>query len=495
MSPSKPIKLIVLTCLMALLTACGGGGGGTGAAAPGGAAIVSSGVMTKGSVIVNGVRYEDNTAKISIDDTPKTAGDLKDGMVVKVRGRRNDDGITGTADSVEVENEVRGLVQSTNASAVPPSFVVVNQTVRIDQQTIFSNFSVATPTPAQAIVELGTGTRYVEVHGLRDQNGVIRASRVEILNATPEDELRGRVSNLVVDTSFTLATATSNVPVVYSSSSAPISNGDLVEVHGVFNGTTFSATRVDHEDSEDSAYEPKSGDEVEYEGLITEFAGHPGTFKVAGRAVETNNSTRFEGGISADLADNVRVEVEGHSLNAGALVVDKVKFKGAVRIVALAASVDVPNRMLTVMGKTVRVDDFTDLRTKDGSNNNTSTLSDIVANTDRVEVRGHVVGGEVIAERLQDYNTNSGSSNDDFLQATVEVKTGTTSLTMFGIVANLSGTVQFRDLNDQTIDRATFFAAVHEPVMGPPARPGTLVKVRFNQGTFTATEAELENQD
>ena len=34
--------------------------------------------MTKGSTIVNGVRFEDTTANISIDDTPKTNAALQE---------------------------------------------------------------------------------------------------------------------------------------------------------------------------------------------------------------------------------------------------------------------------------------------------------------------------------------------------------------------------------------------------------------------------------
>jgi len=33
-------------------------------------------------------------------------------MMVTVKGKRNDDGVTGTAEKIEVENEVRGTVTS-----------------------------------------------------------------------------------------------------------------------------------------------------------------------------------------------------------------------------------------------------------------------------------------------------------------------------------------------------------------------------------------------
>ena len=86
------VAAIVLT-----VSACGGGTGGTGTTGGTGGTGVSIGVMTKGSTIVNGVRFEDTTANIFIDDKPKTAAALQTGMVVKVLGTVNDDGINGTA--------------------------------------------------------------------------------------------------------------------------------------------------------------------------------------------------------------------------------------------------------------------------------------------------------------------------------------------------------------------------------------------------------------
>src|SRR5215510_6480890 len=134
-SPSSPFKSLreplrpslpaaFAACLVA---ACGGGGGDTGGTggtgvAGGGASTVSTGVMTKGSTIVNGVRFEDTTANISIDDTPKTAAALQNGMVVKVLGTVNDDGITGTAQRIKALVEVRGIVSPPLAS--PRSFVL-----------------------------------------------------------------------------------------------------------------------------------------------------------------------------------------------------------------------------------------------------------------------------------------------------------------------------------------------------------------------------------
>src|SRR5580765_8383799 len=109
------LRTALIASLAALITACGGGTGGTGAT--GGSSAVSTGVMTKGSTIVNGVRFEDTTANISIDDTPKTAAALQNGMVVKIVGNVNDDGITGTAQRVKALVELRGKPTSVSPLA------------------------------------------------------------------------------------------------------------------------------------------------------------------------------------------------------------------------------------------------------------------------------------------------------------------------------------------------------------------------------------------
>src|SRR5215471_10245913 len=149
----KALRITVFAALAALLASCGGGTGGTGVTTPTPSNAVSIGVMTKGSVIVNGVHFDDNAATIKIDDTSKTPADLQSGMVVRLRGEINDDRVTGTAQIVNVSTEVRGTVQTHNGTTVPPTFTVVGQTVFVDDLTVFANFGPS-PTPAGAVSQL-----------------------------------------------------------------------------------------------------------------------------------------------------------------------------------------------------------------------------------------------------------------------------------------------------------------------------------------------------
>ena len=54
-------RALALLLTASLLTACGGGTGGSGSGP-----AVAMGVMTKGSVIVNGVHFDDTSASIRI---------------------------------------------------------------------------------------------------------------------------------------------------------------------------------------------------------------------------------------------------------------------------------------------------------------------------------------------------------------------------------------------------------------------------------------------
>ena len=221
-----------------LVSACGGGGnvagGGTGGT---GAVAVSEGVMTAGSAIVNGVRFDTSSSGlvVQIDDQTRTAAELKSGMVIKLRGSVNTDNVSGTADRIEVENEVRGLVQVAGflPNANPPTFRVNGQTVIADDLTIFANVA--------GVANLVAGVSAVEVHGQREADGRIRASRIESFDgAPPGDELRGRITNLNTQAlQFTIGGATvSYMNTVYS----PIGTGALCIVPRGRTSVTFVPT-------------------------------------------------------------------------------------------------------------------------------------------------------------------------------------------------------------------------------------------------------------
>lgn len=482
-------RLLERLCVVAtivVLGACGGGTDGTGAGPAPSSAVTSSGAMVRGSVILNGTRFDDGSAVIT-DDRGRGAAQLATGMVVKLRGR-SDDGVSGSAERVDVENEVRGTIQSVDAAASPQRFTVLGLPVLVDGQTVFANVA--------GFAALTIGTR-VEVHGLRDGLGQLRATRVEAVGAQDGlDELRGVVANL--DSAADRFTLNGNVTVNYAAASfapagateASLAAGVLVEVHGSFSGGTFTATRVEIEDLEDNVFRGAPGEKQEVEGFVGGFSAHPGSFQVNGRTVRTTASTRFEGGSAADLANNVKVEAEGRIDAQGVLVADKIEFRQARVILHGRATAVTPTaRSLVVLGQTVQADDLTriDARTPGG---NSTQLADIVANIDCVEVRGFVAGGLLIAEEIRE---PSGCGRD-LVQARVATEDEANGRLGFfaTLVAVLPANTEFRNAADAPITRAQFFSAV---TAAGANDAGTLVKVRgaFAAGVLTAEEAELED--
>jgi len=484
-------NITLAAAIVLAVSACGGGTGGTGAGDSGGSGGtgVSIGVMTKGSTIVNGVRFEDTTANISIDDTPKTAAALQNGMVVKVAGTVNDDGINGTAQRVKALIEARGTPTSVNT--VAQSLILLNQTVFADDQTVYSNLA-----NFAAIVPNVT---LIEVHGLRDATGQIRATRIEANQAqmgdATLDEIRGVVSNGAGTnpTSFSIGAQAVTVVggAVIVPTGASYQNGTVVEVYCSIRPCTpngvFQASRVKVEDAQDSAFQPSSGQRFEAEGLISGFSGHPGNFSVAGTPVTTTASTRFEGGISTDLANNIKVEAEG-SWNGTRLVASKIEFKRPViRLQGNVTAAGIGTFTLNIAGRSVNIerDSFTD-----------GVVPPVGLAC--VQIRGQRKAGGGVVVTAGEIRNSCSSSDRHFMQAPVEFEVPENTVTLLGFLLDVSSptdTPPWQDVNDQGISRTAFFNAVTPATTNAAgiSRPGTLVKVIFDTPGTTVRQVELED--
>jgi hypothetical protein len=483
-------RFLGVLAIAATLSSCGGGTDGTGAVPPPTTNVTSSGVMAKGSVILNGTRFEPAGATI-VDDRGRTAAQLESGMVIKLRGR-SDDHVTGLADRIDVENEARGRIESIDAAASPRRLTLAGLVVLIDDQTVFANLA--------GFGSLAAGQR-IEVHGLRDSAGLLHASRVEAVGATDgADELRGAVSNLAIGNDRFSVNGT--VTVHYGgatfspagASAASLANGITVEVRGTLSGNVFTATQVEIEDLEDVPFQGEPGEDKEVEGFVTGFTAHPGQFQVNGRAVRTTSTTRFAGGTADDLGNDVEVEVEGELDSQRVLAASKVQFnRTRVILQGLATAVDATARTLTVLTQTVRVDDVTRINARQANGAaNSDQLSDVVANVDCVEVRGHVTSTGLLAERIRELN----QCNADVLQANVVAKDdANASLRFFGspsLTATLPANANFTDAEQNDVTRAAFLALIRTAGANSP---GTLVKLRgaFTGGTFMTDEAAIKS--
>ena len=331
MNINKLTKISGAIAVIIGLSACGGGGSSTGATA----SSVSVGTITGfGSIFVNGVEYETDDARITIDGSPATEADLSVGMVAALEGSAN--GLTGVALNIDVSDELEGIVQS---NSIPPAgnsgtMVVMGQTVTVDANTLFES-KVAGVT---SVDQVGAGN-IVEISGYSDGNGSVFATRIEVKAADlatylidhPNGvEVKALVSNLDTGAqTFDLGALPVNYAGAIVDNDVSLVDGLYVEVKSVtgIDGTgTLVASKVELEEDGDKGYHGEEDEDFEIKGIIS--TAYDGTgFGMDGTYVIVNDSTELEDGNTSDLLVGVMVEVEGVFNADGNLVADEVEFE------------------------------------------------------------------------------------------------------------------------------------------------------------------------
>lgn len=438
--------------VLTTLLACGGGSTDSDdpAAAAGSRPVVASGAISGfGSVFVNGIRFDTSAAEIEIDGARGTESDLRVGQMVRIEGRLNSDGSGGSASRIDRRDIVEGPVQSVDVAA--GSLVVLGQTVNVDENTSFDDRLGGN---SLAAVTVGST---VEVSGLRDAQGDIRATRIEPQRAGDDFEVLGTVAaHDAVSRRFRIEALTVDYRTAQLDdlSGGAIADGLLVEVHGTTldAGGALVATRVEGKRPGIGA---DDDDEARVAGVITRFVS-PADFDVSGQAVTTDAATRFEGGSAANLALNVNVQVEG-TIDGAVLRASKVKFQTRtdVRVSATVDSVDAANRSFTVLGILVLTTSGTRVEDKTDAQLRPFTVADLRAG-DFVEVRGTTgaTANSIAASRVE---------RDD-PEDRVELRGPATDvaqpqLKILGVIVMTNAQTDFENEGDADIDADAFFAA------------------------------------
>ena len=326
----------LLAALFVALTvaACGGGGSdpsASNAAAPDAAATsgatdtVSEGVITGfGSIIVNGVRFDDSTAQISDEDDEENPARGKDvlklGMVVTVSATSGTG--TGTASAITFGSVLQGPVQSVNVgtgTAGTQTLVILGQTVIVGTRTVFDPLSLP-----GGFADIRKGDA-IEVHGHLDvlANKLV-ATRINRESNATVYKITGNVSSLNTGSkTFKIgAEAISYASIDPDKLRVSLVNGVTVKVQLATVQTTpgtWNATRI--KPASRKAMQDRS--RVEIEGLIDAFTSAT-RFSVNGLPVDATRASFPRG--PGSLALGVRVEVKG-SVVGGTLIAAQVKVK------------------------------------------------------------------------------------------------------------------------------------------------------------------------
>ena len=299
---------------VALVAGCGGvDSGGTGAPS---SAYASGPITGFGSVIVNGVHFDDRGATVSdTEGNPRSRDELRLGMTTEVRGSAIGTDVDGNAASVASSivfgSEILGPLSANDLAA--RTLTLLGQNVDIATSTVFDTGL----TGGQAALVVGD---IVEVYGHFDAaTGRYAATRVERKTAVVAYRLRGVVSGLdTTAKTFAIgATRISYLGLGPANLPTMLANGAIVRalIALVPSGPTWNAIRV-----ADGVATIENRAEVTVKGLVSAFTSTT-AFSVNGTPVDAHGAV-FPNGTTG-LGLGTRVEVEGATVG-GVLVAARV---------------------------------------------------------------------------------------------------------------------------------------------------------------------------
>jgi len=379
--PEHPnITMTRRACLVWLgstLSACGGGGGGLANLAPGtggtGSPIYAQGAISGfGSVIVNGVKFDDTQATVHLDGVAAQSTDLRLGMVAGVQGQRSATDVTlGTAEVIEVWSIALGPIER----VMDGHFVMLGMTIQTDTNTLLEGISsVAALTPSQTVSVWGLqvdadGTQWratrvklettsvnrvatglvkrsddeatlngldlsgelaedlptgvmVRVNGTLKEDGSLRVSGRQVLNSGIETyadgviELEGFVTSSPANNRFMMGNITVDASnPALSTVVSQLAIGQEVEVYGSWSSGVLLASRI--------ALEGDQSKGIEIEATIDQFTS-VADFVLRGQRCDASAAT-FEGGRAADLAVGIKIQVKG-TIAGNVLKVTELEF-------------------------------------------------------------------------------------------------------------------------------------------------------------------------
>ena len=303
------------------LAGCGGGGGGLGsvtASLPGtgGTGVYQGSISGFGSVIINGVTYDNSQAVMQIDGAVVSQDLLRLGMVATVQANRVAGAAVGTASNIDVWTIAQGLVSDVGAN----QFKVAGMTILTSASTWFYGVTASAP--------FANG-QYVSVWGLQaDQEGERWTASCVVVSALLTEVVS---SGLVkVDDGQT----TLNGIRLTVDAANKLSDEVLMRVQGTW--AADGSLNVISAKAIDNTLGTQAQGEVEIEGVVTTAPSASG-FMLGSISVQATPSMFSPSG--AQIVVGSRVEVygawQGGVLKASkveledALTPSKVKIKGA----------------------------------------------------------------------------------------------------------------------------------------------------------------------
>lgn len=477
--------LIGFTTMIAVfLSACGGGSSGSqlsgidGSGAPIAGTISTGAINGFGSVIVNGVRYNSDKARILVNDQTASEDNLRTGYQVKITGSINSDG-SAVADTIEFHPNVVGAISQIDLTT--QQFTVLNHKIQVTSTTLFD--AAIKPNYLDGL-KLGD---IVLVSGFADDKNLITATRIE-LTTTSNRQLMGYVSN-INETTFSFNIKNQNVNYNAASlnnfSNTKITENTLVVVTGTLDpkGVFQANTLVRINNSLDKTIKT-----VESEGFITRYLS-ASDFDVAGTTWATSAQTSFENGTNATLGLGVALSIKGELNSSGQLIAKKIEFKksssneiaGEVTGITTVNSASISTGTLQINGTNIQTNAKTAFEDKGDSNIKRFNFSSINIG-DFLKISGYNNQGNFIATKIE--RENIKRENDTELKMDgVILSVDTHSFTLYGRTIMTNSNTEIEDSKGEKLTESQFYLLA----IGQRAKVNGILK----NGVFTAQSIEL----
>ena len=497
-----PRPIATASALALILAACGGGGGGGGGdsvavSSPpptggGGGGIGGSGQSTTssgtidgfGSIFVNGVRFNTDDAEVIVNGEVRGEEALRLGMVVLVSGEVDDDGVTGTAQRVLYDNELKGPISAIQTASDGNSklLTVLGVNVIVEKAgTVFDDVTFDT----LAVSDL------VEISGFSGRGSSLRATRVEresrFVAGQSQIQVRGTVGTVSAK-AFILGDLT----VDFSAADLQrfpdnaIAEGQLVKVRGTLDGTVITASRIEFDRGTSGRFE--QGEIVRVQGAITRFAS-VGSFRVGGVDVDARDAVLRPADLR--LGNGAVVQIEG-TWNGNTLVARRIESRrGRIKVEAPVSAVDVNNLTVTLqlLPGTVTVQLDTRTRLDDDTKRvGNFTLADIFPG-DFLEVEAFLDGDTLFATTI-----DRDDNDDHVLQGPVQSFNPGADITILGLTYSTSG-AEFKNRGDGRITSELFYSSLQVgdlvKIKDEEVVNGVADKVEFEDGNALEGEREF----
>ena len=308
-----------------------------------------------GSIYVNGVHFDTDTAEVEISGESATEAALAVGMVVQVIGEVGPDGKTGIAQSIQAERVLLGIVESVaDVGRGRKALRVLGQTVYINEDATFVGTSFED-------IAAGIG---LSVSGFVTDNGLITGTYVaqQVIDVTADVlQVEGYISSvdeaaqMLVLNELSVHISTADF---IRGTAADLAAGKRVRVVGTLpaGAQTLQAIRVE--------FVSRPAGESRYtslEGVVRDLI--PGTsFTLHGTPVTLQNA-EIEHGVTENILAGMQVVAFG-PVNQGVLQAERIHIKplNTSRFRGVINDIDVESRSFELLDATFQVTKFTQFK-------------------------------------------------------------------------------------------------------------------------------------